>query len=156
MPGASTTVEWVVRDFIEDVEDNPTIYKGLPLRTEFRVFVDFDTKEVIGIDNYWRPDLMEKRFSKKNQRGAGDKHDHITYMVNKDKLVKDFEDNKDLVANEVLKLIKKCNLTGQYSIDVMKNGHDFYIIDMALASESALKDCIPSGKLKSQNSIMLN
>lgn len=156
MPGASTTVEWVVRDFIEDVEENPTIYRGLPLRTEFRVFVDFDTKEVIGIDNYWRPDLMEKRFSKENQRDEDDKHDYITYMVNKDKLVKDFEDNKDLVTNELLKLIKRCKLTGQYSIDVMKNGNDFYIIDMALASESALKDCIPDGKLKLQNSIMLN
>lgn len=156
MPGASTTVEWVVRDFIEDVEGNPTIYKGLPLRTEFRAFVDFDTKEIIGIDNYWRPDIMEKRFSKDNQRDKDDKHDYITYMVNKDKLVKDFEDNKDLVSNELLKLVKKCSLTGQYSIDVMKNGNDFYIIDMALASESALKDCIPAGKLKLQNSIMLN
>lgn len=156
MPGASTTVEWVVRDFIEDVEENPTIYKGLPLRTEFRVFVDFDTREVIGIDNYWRPDLMGKRFSKENQRDAGDKHDYVTYMVNKDKLIKDFENNKDFVSKELLKLVKKCNLTGQYSIDIIKNGNDFYIIDMALASESALKDCVPAGKLKSQNSIMLN
>lgn len=156
MPGASTTVEWVVRDFIEDVEENPTIYKGLPLRTEFRAFVDFDTKEVIGIDNYWRPDLMEKRFSKENQRDTGDKHDYVTYMVNKDKLIKDFENNKDLVVNELLKLVNECSLTGQYSVDIMKNGNDFYIIDMALASESALKDCVPAGKLKSQNSIMLS
>lgn len=156
MPGASTTVEWVVRDFIEDVEENPTIYKGLSLRTEFRAFVDFDTKEVIGIDNYWRPDLMEKRFSKENQRDTGDKHDYVTYMVNKDKLIKDFENNKDLVVNELLKLVNECSLTGQYSVDIMKNGNDFYIIDMALASESALKDCVPAGKLKSQNSIMLS
>lgn len=30
----------------------------------------------------------------------------------------------------------------------MQNGDDFYIIDMALAGNSALHDCIPEGKLK--------
>lgn len=51
--GVSTNNEWIVREFIDDVEDNPTIYNGLPLHTEYRVFVDFDTKEVIGINPYW-------------------------------------------------------------------------------------------------------
>ncbi len=36
--GVSTTNEWVVREWIEDKENNPTIYHGLPLHTEFRVF----------------------------------------------------------------------------------------------------------------------
>lgn len=40
--GVSTTDEWVVREFIHDVEKNPCIYKGLPLHTEYRIFVDFD------------------------------------------------------------------------------------------------------------------
>ena len=31
--GAGTTVEWVVREFIEDKENNPQIYHGLPLHT---------------------------------------------------------------------------------------------------------------------------
>lgn len=47
--GAGTTNEWVVREFIRDVENNPYIYKGLTLHTEYRVFVDFDIKKVIGI-----------------------------------------------------------------------------------------------------------
>ncbi|MBR0283080.1 MAG: RICIN domain-containing protein, partial [Oscillibacter sp.] len=31
----------------EDKENNPCIYKGMPLHTEYRVFVDFDTDEVL-------------------------------------------------------------------------------------------------------------
>lgn len=30
----------------------------------------------------------------------------------------------------------------------MQNGTEFYIIDMALAQESALSDCVPKGKIK--------
>ena len=60
--GVSTNNEWIVREFIDDAEDNPTIYNGLPLHTEYRVFVDFDTKEVIGINPYWDPEVMKKNF----------------------------------------------------------------------------------------------
>lgn len=43
--GVSTTNEWVVREYIPDKENNPVIYKGLPLHTEYRVFIDCDTDE---------------------------------------------------------------------------------------------------------------
>ena len=33
-------------------------------------------------------------------------------------------------------------------MDIMQNGNDFWFIDMATASESALKECIPKGKLR--------
>lgn len=46
--GAATTIEWVVRDFIQDKENSPYIYKGMPLHTEYRIFVDCDSKTVIG------------------------------------------------------------------------------------------------------------
>ena len=62
--GVSTTNEWIVREFIKDKENNGQIYHGLPLHTEYRVFIDFDTDEVIGISPYWEPELMKKRFSK--------------------------------------------------------------------------------------------
>ena len=39
-------------------------------------------------------------------------------------------------------------LVGQWSIDVMRNGDDYYIIDMALAENSALNDCVPREKLR--------
>lgn len=56
--GANTTNEWVVREYIKDKENNPTIYNGLPLHTEYRVFVDFDTKEILGASPYWRSDVV--------------------------------------------------------------------------------------------------
>ena len=35
-------------------------------------------------------------------------------------------------------------------MDVMQNGDDFYIIDMALAATSALSECVPNGILKAE------
>ena len=32
----------------------------------------------------------------------------------------------------------------------MQNGSDFYIIDMALAKDSALKECVPEDRIKLQ------
>lgn len=56
--GVSTTNEWVVREFIPDKEGNPCIYKGLPLHTEYRVFVDCDTDEVLGTRNGQLPHAL--------------------------------------------------------------------------------------------------
>ena len=39
-------------------------------------------------------------------------------------------------------------LTGQWSIDIMQNGDDFWLIDMALAQDSAMAECIPNNKRK--------
>ena len=52
------------------------------------------------------------------------------------------------MVSEVSKLLKDCTLNGQWSIDIMQNGSDFWLIDMARASESALSKCVPKGKLK--------
>ena len=36
-------------------------------------------------------------------------------------------------------------LDGQWSLDIMQNGDEFYLIDMALAQNSALNDCCSKG-----------
>lgn len=33
-------------------------------------------------------------------------------------------------------------------MDIMQNGEDFYIIDMALTKDSALQSCVPKGMIK--------
>ena len=53
-----------------------------------------------------------------------------------------------MVAEQITELAKHLNLHGQWSIDVMQNGDDFYLIDMALAQDSALLDQIDSERLK--------
>ena len=139
--GAGTTVEWVVREYIEDTEGNQTIYHGMPLHTEYRVFVDFDTKEVLGIHNYWDPDTMLNHFKERAESNSDDidaKHDYITYKLNKDRLVSRYEANKDTVVNHVADFIKDCgDMHGQWSIDIMQNDNDFWFIDAAVAEISA-------------------
>lgn len=147
--GASTTNEWVVREFIKDRENNPCIYKGLPLHTEYRVFVDFDTDEILGITPYWEPKIMKKRFGNEPDSYEPDKaHDYIIYQMHEETLMKRYSENKEKIQAQIKSLLQDIDLPGQWSIDVMQNEDDFYIIDMALAATSALKQCIPAGKLK--------
>lgn len=155
--GAATTNEWVVRDFIPDTENNPTIYHGLPLHTEYRVFVDFNATppfdQVLGISPYWEPKTMKNHFkplAEDHRKMDPDAyHDYCTYSVAEEKLMKRYEENKEKVLDHVLNIVR-CNeqMYGQWSMDIMQNGNDFWFIDMATASESALKECIPKGKLR--------
>ena len=142
--GPALTNEWVVREFIEDPNDNPTIYKGLPLRTEFRVFVDFDTNKVLSVVNYWDEKTMLNRFEER--RDNHDVHDLITFKANLSRLNARFEKYKDIVKEKTMTLLESNSedrLTGQWSMDVMLSGEDFYIIDMALAEESYYYQSIP-------------
>jgi hypothetical protein len=142
----STTNEWVVREFIEDEEDNPTIYHGMPLHTEFRVFVDCDSNEVLSIENYWKPEVMQRRFAEGRGNGIDDKHDAVTYMMNMERLCRRYEDNKQKVCNHIAEILPDLDLSGQWSIDVMMNGNDFWLIDMAIAENSAYYSSVPEEK----------
>lgn len=151
IPGVSTTNEWVVREYIPDKENNPCIYKGMPLHTEYRFFIDFDTKEILGVSPYWRSDVMKKSFSKERVGNNPDKaHDYVIYTMHEEVLYDRYNKNLEKVSDEINKLIKNVNLSGQWSLDVMQNGDDFWLIDMALANESALRDVVPKEKLKQQ------
>jgi len=140
MVGAGHSVDVVVREYIEDVENNPTIYNGMPLRTEFRVFVDCDTNELIGVVPYWHPIVMKRAL----KHGLADsiQADYKTYLAHEDKLTRDYNDHLQRVKQEIKAILPNLNLTGQYSIDIMKNGDDLYVIDLALMSESALTELL--------------
>ena len=144
--GANTTNEWVLREYIKDKEHNPTIYNGLPLHTEYRVFVDFDADEVLGISPYWRADVMKGKF--KNASTPQERHDYVIYQMHEDILQSRYDDSARMILEEIKKILPAVELVGQWSIDVMRNGDDYYIIDMALAENSALNDCVPRNKLR--------
>ena len=148
--GVATTTEWVVREFISDKEDNPCIYNGLPLHTEYRLFVDFDTKKVIGMNPYWDPKVMKKRFGEENDSDRPKNiHDYIIYTAHEETLMERYNQNKDKVWNNIQELIENMNdIEEQWSLDVMQNGNDFWIIDMAPAALSALNECVPKELLK--------
>lgn len=142
--GVSTTTEWVVREFIPDMEDNLTIYHGLPLRTEYRVFVDFDTNKVLGIHPYWDEKVMRESFVKKAGDNIDARHDYITFVANAERLNERYEANKDKIVKELEKILPDVALHDQYSIDIMQNGEDFWFIDMAVANNSAFyKETVP-------------
>ena len=142
--GVSTTNEWVVRNFIHDKENNPCIYKGLPLHTEYRVFVDFDENKVIGINPYWDAKVMKQRFGHEDDKDSPHQiHDYIIYCSHEDKLMKRYEENKDMIVKMVEEFLPNVELSGQWSIDIMQNDDEFWFIDMALAQNSALIECVP-------------
>lgn len=143
--GVSTTNEWVVRDFIPDKENNPCIYKGLPLHTEYRVFVDCDSKEVIGFTPYWESKTMKQRFGHEADADSPHQlHDYVIYSAHEKTLTERYDANIDRVLDNVKDMLSNMSLTGQWSIDIMQNGEDFWIIDMALAENSAFYECVPN------------
>lgn len=143
--GASTTNEWVVREWIEDKENNPCIYKGLPLRTEYRIFVDCDQKTVIGCTPYWEPETMKRRFGHESDANSPHQiHDYIIYKAHEETLMRRYHENIGRLIDKVKDLLPDLRLHGQWSLDIMQNGDDFWLIDMALAETSAFyRECVP-------------
>ena len=142
--GVSTTNEWVVREFIHDKENNPCIYKGLPLHTEYRVFVDCDTDSVIGISPYWEPNVMKNRFAHGDDANSPHQiHDYVIYASHEDKLMQRYYENYRQVSEQISAILPNLDLHGQWNIDIMQNGDDFWFIDMALAENSAFYNCVP-------------
>lgn len=142
--GVSTTNEWVVREFIPDKEKNPCIYKGLPLHTEYRVFVDCDTDKVIGITPYWEPKTMKQRFGHEaDAESPHQLHDYVIYKAHEETLMSRYHENKDRVQAHIESILPDLDLKGQWSIDVMQNGDEFWLIDMGLAENSAFYNCVP-------------
>lgn len=152
MVGVSTTNEWVVREWIADESNSPTIYHGMPLRTEFRTFIDADTDEVLAVAPYWDPEVMLERFEQQADAGDPDmRHDAIVFRAHLPVLMERFERLKDRVADEVAAILPSLKLEGQWSLDIMANdnaGEQLYAIDMAPAASSALAHHVPAGKLK--------
>lgn len=145
--GVSTTVEWVVREFIQNKDNAPAIYKGLPLHTEYRVFVDCDTDQVLCIVPYWDPKTMKNRFtSGMDANSPHQRHDYVTFSAYEDVMMQRYEENKEnIVAHVATNILPWLDLTGQWSLDIMQNGDDFWLIDMALAEQSFFYDHVPEG-----------
>lgn len=77
-----------------------------------------------------------------------ERHDYVVYKMHEDILNQRYHESVQTVLAELKKVIPRIELTGQWSVDVMRNGNDYYIIDMALAENSALNDCVPSNRLR--------
>lgn len=129
--GDGCSTEIIIREFIESEQGKATIYNGMPLNTEFRVFYDFDNKKVLEIFNYWDRETMNKSLIQMRN-----KDDANTFIKNIDEIEKDFKERRGKVIDLISKHMREIELTGQWSIDIMKANGEFYLIDMATAKSS--------------------
>lgn len=140
MVGAGNNTELVIREFIENKEIKDTIYNGMPLNTEFRVFYNFDTKEVLGTFNYWDTKVVAESLAKKMKYDKEAMLDYNVFMTASKKIEKEFEQLYNKSTNLVKDCMKKIDLQGAWSIDLMYVNGEFYLIDMALANQSYYYD----------------
>lgn len=130
--GAGGLDELVLREVIGyEHEITPCIYNGLPLRSEFRCFYDFDTKELLYTVNYWDYDYCVKSMSYNAT-------DRIIFDHEKARLETNFNKHKSEVEDMIKKSMKDIELQDKWSIDILMDEiGDFWLIDMALAKNSA-------------------
>lgn len=140
--GASTSVDLCVREWIPDVEHHPTIYDGMPLRTEFRSFIDFDKNKILGIVPYWNPLVMDSVLQRQGKRNPAILKDYLIYRKNIPFMMKEYNQAVPTLQEQLQKLIPKVALHGKWSLDIMKNGKNYYLIDMSLMKDSALTSLI--------------
>lgn len=138
--GAEGADEIVVRKFIESPHGTtPCIYNGLPLRPEFRVFYDFDTRKPIFTANYWDYDYVYPHLH--------DATDKIVFEHERERIEGAFKSEKDRVQAMVETAMKRVTgLAGQWSVDIlMDEGDNLWLIDMAIAQRSAYWEQRPEG-----------
>lgn len=75
------------------------------------------------------------------------RHDAVTYKLREPSLMREYEATKDLVATHVAGLLPGLDLAGQWSLDIMRDGDDYWLIDMAPAERSTFyEQAVPKGK----------
>lgn len=130
--------EIVVRQFIEcDTGMTPCIYNGLPLRSEFRVFYDFDERKPIFTANYWDFDYVYPHLH--------DATDRIIFKHERERLEDVFEGRKEEIQSMVAQAMESVEvLSGQWSVDIMLDDRmEPWLIDMAIAQRSAYWELRP-------------
>lgn len=128
--------EIVIRGFIGTLpyirENIPCIYNGMPLRPEFRIFYDFDKKELLYSVNYWDYEYCHEAIERNITDG-------IVYNEVYPEIEKFYNEHYKEVENMVLKCMENVQLTGKWSVDIMYDEESdmYYLIDMAVAEQSA-------------------
>lgn len=133
MVSAEPSREVVFRKFIETDNNRPTIYNGMKLNTEFRVFLDFNHNKILGVFNYWDSKTMLRNLKGKDLKTFEATHKGIEEEY--DKLVPDLINH---IKNDCD--IEKSKLEGTWSVDFLWDGKKFWMIDMALAKQSYYYD----------------
>lgn len=134
--------ELVVREIIPyNKKETPTIYNGMPLRTEVRVFYNMDTKQIEYIVDYWDYNYCYESIS-------GNKTDSIIFdwFHNNTMHKSKFNMITEYIYKNISTLKFNSRLKGIWSIDFMyvdntiEDDLYIYLIDMARGERSAYWD----------------
>lgn len=122
----------VFRELIRPGYDRPTIYGGMPLNTEFRVFYDFDSHAFINAFNYWGDhDAMVERMDS----GEAEVYESVFPV-----LEAEYSTLLPRLMAECNEKLKDVVLRGKWSVDFMWTGSEFVLIDMATMAQSYFAD----------------
>ena len=133
--GADGESEIIIRERIPVNPETPTIYNGMPLRPELRVFYDFTGKRVLYIENYWNWEYCHEAIERHPEDGKvfydyyGTIYDNYSNSV------------RILFEQATQKLANVTELSGIWSVDfLLDENNKFWLIDMAIGTRSAYYD----------------
>ena len=122
------TTEVVFEELIP-IAQTERIYESMPLNIEYRAFIDFDNKKLLGIVDYWHESIAERlpqsqvELFKLTKRMREAKYKE--FLIALEGKIRAILDNEAI------------SVTGVYSVDFLLDYYDeFWLIDMALAKHS--------------------
>lgn len=130
-------LEIIVREYIEPEPGTPSIYHGMPLRPEIRIFYDFDKHRYLYDSNYWDWSVCHEGIARHSEDGK-------VYEAAYPSLVKSMEERlakhqplivKALESVEGLQLAD--GVPNIWSVDFILEDDRVWLIDMALGWMSA-------------------
>lgn len=128
----SGDLEVVFREYIKAEDNTPTIYNGMPFRTELRAFYDFDKHEYLYDVFYWEWDYCNEYMPEEDKE---------TYKKNYLPTLCDYEENREFIKQFLEEKLANVDLNGKWSVDVLvDDDNKYWIIDMAIAERSAYWD----------------
>ena len=134
--------ELVVRELIDyNRETTPTIYDGMPLREEIRVFYNIDTECIEYMVDYWDYDYCRPNITNKTDQIIFDWfHNKISGRTENHQRC--LTDIMNRISNMKMPIFDKQKINGIWSIDFMyiQETDEIYLIDMARAFRSAYWD----------------
>lgn len=150
----------VLREFIDADNHLETIYNGLPLHTEFRVFYDFIRHEVVDVFPYWDArEMLGERMERYYKADPLNLNDKRNYLRAQERLERDFAAHKDELVQRVTESLKDAFMLpggpallngavyAVWSLDfLLDTNGELWFIDAAQGPESAFWTRLPKEK----------
>jgi len=134
---AGGTTEIVLRNYIWPTKGTDTIYSGMPLRTEFRLFYDAEIGKVKYCVPYWQYDVMKGKLCPE---------DMAVFERNRERLEREYAEYESLAIKTVEeglvgnKLHEAEDGESAWSADLLLQDGKLWLIDMAAAWRSYFWD----------------